>query len=78
MPLGSESEYPRVATAVVDSAARMFISGTDDGMVWERDPVTGKRIGVPMPGISFDVLVRSDGGAVFATGSRDGDIAQYA
>jgi hypothetical protein len=46
-------------------------------MVWEWDPVTGMAVDAVLPGISFDVLVRSDGAAVFAAGTRDGDIALY-
>lgn len=76
--MGSESAYPTVTAAVVDGADRMCISGTDDGMVWEWNPVTGKPIEVVLPGISLDVLVRSDGCTVFATGSRDGDLSLYA
>jgi WD40 repeat protein len=75
--LGSESEYPTLTAAVVDGVSRLFVSGTSDEMVWEWDPVTGMAVDAILPGISFDVLVRSDGAAVFAAGTREGDIALY-
>ncbi|MFI8233861.1 WD40 repeat domain-containing protein [Streptomyces sp. NPDC085900] len=76
--LGSESEYPTLTAAVVDGASRLFVSGTGDDKVWEWDPVTGNAVDAVLPGISFAVLVRSDGAVVFAAGTREGDIALYA
>jgi hypothetical protein len=75
--LGSESEYPTLTATVVDGVSRLFVSGTGDDMVWEWDPVAGVPVDAVFPGISCDVLVRSDGAAVCAVGTREGDIALY-
>lgn len=78
VPLGAESEDPRLSVAVVNGSAYMLVSGTHDGMVWEWDLLTGTRLHAAVPGICCDVLVRSNGQAVIATGSPEGDLTLYA
>ncbi|MFE3169818.1 WD40 repeat domain-containing protein [Streptomyces sp. NPDC059224] len=75
-PISLGSEYPKVAPAVVDGAARLFTSGSD-GMVREWEAATGELIGTPWAGTDIEVLVRADGSTLFATGSPEGDISLY-
>lgn len=77
VPVGTQSEIPRVAVAVANGAAHMLVSGTDDKMVREWDPVTGRPMHASVPGISCDLLTRSTGHTVIATGSPEGDLVLY-
>ncbi|MFF4351085.1 WD40 repeat domain-containing protein [Streptomyces sp. NPDC001530] len=75
-PISLSAEYPTVAPAVVDGAARLFTSGTDN-KVREWDAATGEFVGIPWVGIDIQVLARADGSMLFATGSPEGDISLY-
>lgn len=77
VPLGGDQDSPWSAPAVVNGAARLFVAGTADGMVWEWDPLAGRRVRAVADGISCAVLADGHGGPLLATGSPEGVITLH-